>query len=77
MVKKYNASGTGWYIFDAARNPSNPRDLTLFANSSAAEAVEGNAYKPSFVTDGFSWPLTTGGSGVNTPGGEYIFLAIA
>ena len=46
-------------------------------SSSAAEAVEGNAYKPSFVTDGFSWPLTTGGSGVNTPGGEYIFLAIA
>jgi len=76
MVKKYNASGTGWYIFDAARNPSNPRDLTLFANTSAAEAVEGGFYKPSFVTDGFSWPFADG-SGVNASGGLYIYLAIA
>ena len=74
--KNINTSGRFWYIFDAARNTSNPRDLTLFANLSAAEAVEGNAYKPSFVTGGFSWPLTTGG-GVNASGGEYIFLAIA
>lgn len=75
MVKRSNSSG-GWYIFDAARNTSNPRDLTLFANTSAAEAVEGAFYKPSFVTDGFSWPIANG-EGVNVSGGNYIYLAIA
>ena len=75
MVKRSNDS-TGWYIFDAARNTSNPRDLTLFANSNAAESVEGGFYQPSFVTDGFSWPYADGG-GVNASGGTYIYLAIA
>ena len=76
MVKNINTDGRFWYIFDAARNPSNPRDLTLFANSSVAEAVEGSPYKPSFVAGGFSWP-TTGGGGVNQSGDNYLFLAIA
>lgn len=75
MVKRSNGTA-GWYIFDAARNTSNPRDLTLFANSNAAEAVEGGFYQPSFVTDGFSWPYADGG-GVNASGGDYIYLAIA
>ena len=76
MVKNINTDGRFWYIFDAVRNPSNPRDLTLFANTDDDEAVEGSPYKPSFVAGGFSWP-TTGGGGVNQSGDNYLFLAIA
>ena len=75
MVKRTD-SAAGWYMFDSARNPSNPKSLVLFANTSAAEGVEGSFYQPSFVTNGFSWPYADG-AGVNISGGTYIYLAIA
>ena len=79
MIK--NTSGEGWNIVDSVRNPSNPANLNIQANSSAAESSTDNpAVQVDFDDTGFSLvaPAGTPGEGqVNSNGTTYIYLAIA
>ena len=79
MIK--NTAGEGWNIVDSVRNPSNPANLNIQANDSAAESSTGNpAVQVDFDDTGFSLvaPAGTPGEGqVNSNGSTYIYLAIA
>ena len=73
MVKRID-SGDNWLVFDNKRNTTNPTNLSLIPNSSAAESVGnlGNGF--SFLSNSFEVVSTD--SGVNANGGSYIYLAI-
>ncbi len=79
MIK--STAAQGWNIVDSVRNPSNPANLNIQANDSAAESSTGNpAVQVDFFATGFSLvaPAGTPGEGqVNSNGSTYIFLAIA
>jgi hypothetical protein len=74
LVKRVD-SGDNWLVFDNKRNPTNPTNLALVPNNSAAESVGnlGNGF--SFLSNGFQVVSTD--TGVNANGGSYIYLAIA
>jgi hypothetical protein len=74
MVKRVD-SADNWLVFDNKRNPTNPTNLALVPNNSAAESVGnlGNGF--SFLSNGFQVVSTD--TGVNANGGSYIYLAIA
>jgi len=74
MVKRTD-SGDNWLVFDNKRNTTNPTNLSLIPNSSAAESVGnlGNGFN--FLSNGFQVVSTD--TGVNANGGSYIFMAIA
>ena len=79
MIK--NTAGQGWNIVDSVRNPSNPANLNIQANDSAAESSTANpGVQVDFDDTGFSLvaPAGTPGQGqVNSNGATYIYLAIA
>jgi hypothetical protein len=77
MVKQTNISGSEWNIIDNKRDTQNPRDVTLWANSSASEATasQGGIYDVNFLSNGFSLENTY--QSFNASGGTYIYLAIA
>ena len=79
MIK--NTAGQGWNIVDSFRNPSNPANLNIQANDSAAESSTANpGVQVDFDDTGFSLvaPAGTPGQGqVNSNGATYIYLAIA
>jgi hypothetical protein len=74
MVKRTD-SGDNWLVFDNKRNTTNPTNLSLIPNSSAAESVGnlGNGFN--FLSNGFQVVSTD--TGVNANGGSYIFMAFA
>ena len=72
MIKKTDATGA-WSMFDNKRDPSNPVQKVLQAQSNAAEANVGNACN--FNSNNFQ--LTDTNSQRNANGGTYIFIAIA
>ena len=74
MVKRYDGAGQGWNIFDNKRNPFNLVDEFLIANSANAEAT-GSALNLDFLSNGFKFRGTDGGS--NTSGSDYIYMAFA
>ena len=74
MVKRTD-SGDNWLVFDNKRNTTNPTNLALVPNSSAAESVGnlGNGFN--FLSNGFQVVSTD--TGINANGGEYIYMAFA
>ena len=72
MVKRTD-SGDNWLVFDNKRNTTNPTNLALIPNSSAAESVGnlGNGFN--FLSNGFEVVSTD--TGVNANGGEYLYMA--
>jgi hypothetical protein len=75
VMLKRTDSADPWVIFDSAREPENEddgQDLSLKADSSAAEASYGNI---DFLSNGFKVQITSGF--MNASGSPYIFLAIA
>ncbi|BAQ92647.1 hypothetical protein [uncultured Mediterranean phage uvMED] len=73
MVKCYT-HGASWCILDNKRNPINPRENNIYADSSGAESVT-TYVKANFHSNGFE--LLTNDSGMNMSGRSYIYLAIA
>ena len=75
LIVKRTDSGDNWLVFDNKRNTTNPTNLSLIPNSSAAESVGnlGNGF--SFLSNGFQVVSTD--TGVNANGGTYIFMAFA
>ena len=68
-------SADNWLLFDNKRNASNPRNLSLIPNSTAAESVGnlGNGF--AFLNNGFQ--VVSSDSGVNGSGGTYLYMAFA
>lgn len=73
MAKRSDGTGN-WNIWDNKRNPANPKDECLFANS-ISNAVIHDEYKIDFTSTGFQLKGTN--VGTNTSGGEYIYMAFA
>jgi len=72
MVKKASAT-EDWAIYDNKRNPINPKDEELFADTNAAK-YDGNRYID-FYSNGFK-PKANSGTG-NLSGQTYVFMAFA
>ncbi len=73
MIKKTNGTGS-WYMYDNKRTTSNPRNVILQANESAAEG--GTSYSHlDFLSNGFQ--LKTTNAEFNGSSDTYIYLAIA
>ena len=73
LIKKSNASGTSWVIFDNKRNTFNERSKILQANDSGAE--ESSTNRIDFTASGFklrgTWTV------INNSGDTYIYMAFA
>lgn len=75
MVKRTNASGDDWHIFDSVRGGGSKFDEFLKANTSDDEGSASNR-EITFTGSGFKWTNTTSNA-VNTSGNTYIYLAFA
>ena len=77
MVKRYDANGDSWAIFDNRRNDSagfNQIDKELAANESSSEYDRSQA-NMDFYSNGFKMRNTDGWH--NNSSAEYIFIAFA
>ena len=72
MIKRTDAAGNSWRMFDNTRNPTNPVDKIIYANLSNAETTQDNL---EFVSDGLNIIGTS--TDVNASGGTYIYAAFA
>jgi hypothetical protein len=72
MVKRTDAANE-WHIIDSTRQPSNPNDTFLFANTTAVENTGDNAI--TLTATGFT-PTSSNGR-TNASGGTYIYMAFA
>ena len=73
MVKRTDSTGN-WVMLDSARNPSNPRNTSLYADTSDADYTPGQNWA-NFTANGFQ-PTATYGE-INASGGTYIYMAFA
>ncbi len=73
LIKRSDSSGP-WYLYDSARDSSNPIDKLLQAESSVAEFTTG-ANSVDFLSNGFQLKGT--GGDTNASGGTYIYAAYA
>jgi len=73
MIKRTDAAGFDWAILDGGRRNFNVNNLTLMANTSAAEGT--NVYSDDFLSNGFK--VRDAGTGQNASGGTYIYMAFA
>jgi len=74
LIKRTDAAGQNWVIFDTARKSINDSNRTiLFAEASTAETTDANP--TDIISSGFKVRNT--GTGGNASGGTYIFAAFA
>jgi hypothetical protein len=74
MVKRTDADGNSWAIWDGSRNPFNTMDGALFPNSSGVEDVNATNYID-FDSNGFTIQNTSAFD--NADGSTYIYAAFA
>ena len=73
FVKKYSASGTGWYFWDNKRNTYNVMLDTFAINTSSAEEL--NNIEMDFVSNGFK--VRSGGSAAGQSTQTFLYMAFA
>lgn len=73
MIKRLDAAGMGWGMFDNKRSPSNKVDELLYANSNDAEADSDTL---DFLSNGFK-VITSGSNFINGSGGTMFYMAFA
>ena len=74
MVKK--SAGTGnWFMKDTARDPGNPAESTLAANSASSAAGWGTSDSLDLLSNGFKMRDDT--ANINTNGDTYIYVSFA
>ena len=79
LVKKYNASGQSWYIYDAIRDGENQNDgasgcnRSLRPNTNEAEE-QASGYAMDILSNGFKWRMTSNQQNGDTD--TYIYMAI-
>tara|TARA_R100000995_G_scaffold62475_1_gene32076 strand:- start:446 stop:3643 length:3198 start_codon:yes stop_codon:yes gene_type:complete len=75
MIKEYSGSNNGnWFIRDSARNPYNPTDLDLMANSTDAQYTDSNS-DIDFTANGFK--IRSNAGGYNESGAKNLYIAFA
>jgi hypothetical protein len=76
IVRRTDSVGN-WFMFDSARDSTNPSKLKLFADESWAEDTAGTT-AINFLSTGFSIGGSSpgGAPGFNASGGTYIYMAI-
>ena len=74
MTKRTDVAGYNWYIWDNKRNPTNPLDKVIYADSAGAEQ-DFSAYPHSFLENGFS--VNSNNAAFNASGSTYIYMAFA
>ncbi|HAW77689.1 MAG TPA: hypothetical protein DCW74_18385 [Alteromonas australica] len=74
MIKKYNAAGQWWGIYDSVRDPDNLVKQRLWANASNAESAY-STDELDFLSNGFK-PRGNYDS-INGSGSSYLYLAFA
>ena len=75
LIKRTDSADV-WWMFDSTRNPSNPDDLYLWAQSSQAEAQRtGSTTGLDLLSNGFKLKDTS--TGLNASGGTYIYMTFA
>jgi len=72
-VKRTDAVGYEWKVWDNTRSPYNEMYAALYASSASAEVVTG--YDIDFLSNGFK--LRVAGGGTNNASGTYIYMAFA
>ncbi len=75
LIRRIDASGYYWTLFDSSRKPTNPADHTLNPNLSYMEETTGGNGKIDLLSNGFK--CRNDDSGINENGGTYIFMAFA
>jgi hypothetical protein len=73
MLKRIDATGEDWFIYDATRNTSNANNLRLEPNLSDAEVTTSNVND--FLSNGFK--IRNVATSQNSSGINYIFAAFA
>ena len=73
MIKRTDAAGHSWLIYDSTRSGSNFADDLLYANTNAAENPLTNRFQ--FLSNGFK--ILTDNASHNASGGTYIYMAFA
>ena len=73
LIKRTDASGYGWSMFDNKRDPDNVVEGVFNADTSAAEDTSSDWLD--FTSNGFKIRFT--GGDVNSSGGSYIYMAFA
>lgn len=73
VLIKSSTAAWGWVMLDSARDTSNPREVRLYAHTTAAEASS-TAHSTDFTSSGFQ--IKTTGSDVNLSGQTYVYAAI-
>ena len=73
MLKRVDATGEDWFIYDATRNPSNATNLRLEPNLSDAEVATANVQD--ILSNGFK--IRNVATSQNASGINYIFAAFA
>ena len=74
ILKNVDASGTGWIMFDSARDTDNPTELYIFANTSSAEDSS-SVIELDFLSNGFK--INDTWNGFNGSGNTFIYMAFA
>jgi hypothetical protein len=74
LIKRTDASGDDWSIYDNKRPGYNITQDLLNPNTSAAETTGGNR-GGDFVSNGFK--IRTTGGNYNASGGTFIYMALA
>ena len=76
MIKRTDTTGE-WNIFDNKRDTSNPRNLTLWAQSGDTEstASQGGIYDVDFLANGFQIKNTY--NPFNNSSGTYLYMTFA
>jgi len=73
MIKRTNAAGFGWSMFDNKRDPDNVVEGVFNADTTAAEDTASDWLD--FTSNGFKARFT--GGDINANGGSYIYMAFA
>ena len=76
MIKRYDNSGEGWWMFDNKRSTSGGTNVVnsgLQSSVNNTEYSNNNTFKLDFLSNGFK--LRNSDGALNTNGGTYIYMA--
>jgi hypothetical protein len=73
LIKRSDASGNSWRIWDSKRNSYNAGTRILFPDTSEAESTAFDIFD--LTSNGFK--IRSDGAGINASGGTYIYMALA
>jgi len=75
MYKNVSQNGGQWFIRDNQREPDNPNNSSLAAESAAAEVSNNSLIDIDFCSNGIKWRQTNEGSNNNNI--KYVYMAFA